>query len=308
MDGFGEIGVFVRVAEVRNFTRAGKVLGLTASGVSRVISRLESRLGVRLLDRTTRSIGLTADGAAYYERCSKILSELEDANIALDRVRGAPRGRLRVDAPTVLAQYVLGPSIPRFLSEYPELSIDLSVRDYVIDPIAEGIDVVLRMAELRDSELVHKRVGSVRVIMAAAPRYLEAHGRPDEPGDLRHHATLGFLPSPSTLPWRFRTAGHDHSLALTGRLHTNGIDALRDATVAGLGIAQLLEFQIQDELARGTLEAVLREHEQPPRPIYVLYARDKAALPKVRVFLQFLEERLRGSKPAKPKEGRRAAG
>jgi LysR family transcriptional regulator, regulator for bpeEF and oprC len=301
VDAFGEIGVFVRVVEARSFTGAAKLLGLTASGVSRAISRLETRLGVRLLDRTTRSLGLTADGASYYERCSKILGELEEAHVALARTRGAPRGRLRVDAPTSLGGYVLGPAIPRFLAAYPELSLDLSARDHLIDPIAEGIDVVVRAADLRESELLHKKVGSMRLVLVASPRYLAARGRPKDPRDLRHHETIGFLSGPSALPWRFRTAGRDYTLPLTGRLHTNSAVTIRNAVVSGLGVAQLFEFHVRKEIAQGTLEVLMPDHELLSRPIYALYARDKAALPKVRAFLAFLEEQLRANGVTKPR-------
>jgi DNA-binding transcriptional LysR family regulator len=305
VDAFGEIGVFVRVVETRSFTRASKLLGLTASGVSRVMSRLESRLGVRLLDRTTRSLGLTADGAVYYERCSKILHELEDANVSLAGVRGAPRGRLRVDAPSSVGRHVLGPSLHRFLTAFPELSVDFSTRDHVIDPIAEGVDVVVRMAELRESELVHKKVGSMRMVVVAAPKYLAARGRPKEPRDLRRHDLLGFLAGPSPLPWRFRTAAHEYTLPLTGRLHTNGTDALVHSVVSGLGVAQTLELHVRDELARGRLEIILGDHEPPPRPVYALFARDKATLPKVRAFLEFLEEELRAVSSRVGRSGQR---
>jgi DNA-binding transcriptional LysR family regulator len=293
MDAFGEIGVFVRVVDARSFTRAGKALGLSASGVSRVISRLEARLGVRLLDRTTHSIGLTTDGAAYYERCSKILRELEDADGVLARARGAPRGRLRVDMPNLLGRFVVGPEIPRFLQAYPELAVDLTVRDHVIDPVAEGIDVVLRMAGLRESEWVQKRIGLLRMVVVASPAYLQRRGYPAKPAELRQHELLGFLAGPGATPWRFRTADGDVTMALTGRLHTNSIDVIRMAAVAGLGLTRLFEMHVREEVARGTLEVVLPEHEPEPRPVYALYARDKAALPKVRVFLDFAEEVLR---------------
>jgi DNA-binding transcriptional LysR family regulator len=154
MDGYSEIAVFTRVVAAHSFTRAARSLGLTPSGVSRAVSRLERRLGVQLVRRTTRSLSLTDDGAAYYERCRRILVELEDAEAHVSRARQAPRGRLRVDVPTVLGRYALSPAIPQFLTAYPDLSLDLSVRDYVIDPIAEGVDVTLRLAPLRDSGLV----------------------------------------------------------------------------------------------------------------------------------------------------------
>jgi DNA-binding transcriptional LysR family regulator len=293
MDRFGEIGVFVRVVEARSFTRAGRQLGLSASGVSRVISRLEARLGVRLLDRTTHSIGLTTDGAAYFERCSKILHELEDANAAIAGVRAGPRGRLRVDMPTVLGRFLVGPEVPRFLEAFPELAMDLSMRDHVIDPVAEGIDVVLRMADLRESEWLHKKVGALRMVVVGSPEYLARRGRPDHPRDLRNHDTLGFLAGPSAVPWGFRSGDEDVTMPVTGRLHTNSIDAIRMAALAGFGLALVFEMHVRAEIARKALEVVLQGHERAARPVYALYSRDKAALPKVRAFLDFVERVLR---------------
>ncbi|APR79204.1 Transcriptional regulator, LysR family protein [Minicystis rosea] len=294
VDVFGELGVFVRVVDARSFTRAGEALGLTASGVSRVVARLEARLGVPLIQRTTRSIGLTADGAAYYERCRAILRDLEDANSALARARGAPRGRLRVDAPSVIGRNVLAPALPRFLDAHPELSVDLRIRDHVIDPVAEGIDVVLRMAELRESELVHKKLGTLRLVVVASPRYLARRGRPSEPADLREHDTLGFLAGPTPIPWRFRTRGRDTTFVPTGRLQTNSLDARREAILAGFGLAQLFEPDVRGDLADGSLEIVLSDHELPARALHALYTRDKANLPKVRVFLDFVAQCMRG--------------
>jgi DNA-binding transcriptional LysR family regulator len=299
MDGLGEIGVFVRVVEARGFTRAGKSVGMTASGVSRVMSRLEQRLGARLLERTTRSIGLTAEGEAYYERCTRILRELEDANLALAGVRAAPRGRLRVDAPSVLGRFVIAPAVPRFLEAHPELSLELSLRDHVIDPIAEGIDVVVRMVEPRDSELIAKQVGAMPLVVVGSPRYLARRGRPSAPQDLRRHETIGFLAGGAPLPWRFRSAGKDATFAPGGRLHSNSADALRFAAISGMGLAQLLEVFVRDDLARGRLEVVLRDHQPPPRLIHALYTRDKATLPKVRVFLEFLRAALQATRATK---------
>lgn len=289
MDSFAEIGVFTRVVDSHSFTRAARSLGVTPSGVSRAITRLERRLGVRLLQRTTRSLSLTDDGAAYYERCKKILVELEDAESVLARSRTVPRGRLRVDAPTVLGRFVLGPHLPGFLAAHPELAIDLSIRDHVIDPIAEGVDVTLRMAALRDSELVSRNLGGMRMVCAGSPKYFAKHGRPKHPDDLRGHSTLCFLSGNVPLPWRFK---HDRELVLQGRLHTNSSDAQRAAAVAGLGMIHVYAFHIADELAKGRLETVLVDHERPPIPVYALYAKQRAATPKVRVFLDWIEERI----------------
>ncbi|MEO8553914.1 MAG: LysR family transcriptional regulator, partial [Kofleriaceae bacterium] len=272
MDSFAEIGVFTRVVEAHSFTAAARSLGLTPSGISRAISRLERRLGLRLLQRTTRSLSLTDDGAAYYERCKKILLDLEDAESMLAQSRLVPRGRLRVDAPTVLGRFVLGPALPGFLAANPELAIELSVRDHVIDPVAEGIDVTLRMAALRESELVSRKLGAMRMVCAASPRYLAKHGRPKHPDELRDHSTLGFLVGGVTPPWRFK---HDRELAVQGRLHTNSADAQRDAALAGVGIVHVYAFHIADDLARGRLETILVDWERAPRPVWALYAQQR---------------------------------
>jgi DNA-binding transcriptional LysR family regulator len=299
MEAFAEIAVFVRVAQALSFTRAARALGLTASGVSRAISRLEGKLGVRLLNRTTRSISLTFDGASYYARCARILSELEEANLTLSRARRTPAGRVRVDAPTVLARYVIGPALPAFLEKYSELSVDLSVHDELIDPVAEGVDVVLRMTELRESELIAKKLGSMRVVLVGSPQYFADHGRPREPAELRSHRTVGFLSGGSPLAWRFQGAKGELSLAVTGRLHSNSADALRRAALAGLGLIQVFEAHVLDELKSGALELALTEHEPKARAIFALYARQEPTPPKVRVLLDFLAERL-ASRQAPP--------
>jgi DNA-binding transcriptional LysR family regulator len=293
VDAFGEIGVFVRVVEKRSFSRAAETMGLTASGVSRAIGRLEARLGVRLIERTTRSLGLTADGSAYYDRCIRILRELEDADSAIAVSRGVPRGRLRVDAPTVLGRFVLGPVIDRLLESHPELAIDLSIRDHVIDPIAEGVDVVLRMAPLRESELVAKKLGTLRLLVVGAPSYFLRKGRPKHPQDLREHEMVGFIAGSLTLPWKLRVQQREVAFAPNGRLNTNSFDAIKQAVLAGHGLAQVFEAHVRDELARRTLEPVLGDHERIPVEVHALCTRDRAAQPKVRVFLEAAAAELR---------------
>jgi LysR family transcriptional regulator, regulator for bpeEF and oprC len=267
-------------------------------------SRLEARLGVRLLERTTRSIGLTTEGAAYDERCTKILRELEDANVALAGARATPRGRLRVDAPSALSRYVIAPAVPLFLQTHPELSLELSLRDHLVDPIAEGIDVVVRMAEPRDSELIAKKVGTIAFYLVGSPQYLKRRGRPRSPQDLRRHDTIAFFAGGSVIPWRFRSGGQDTTLTPTGRLHSNSTDALRLSAIAGLGLAQVLDVVVRDDVSRGKLEIVLPDYEPAPRTIYAVYTRDKASLPKVRVFLEFLAEALKTTAPLTKRRSR----
>ena len=305
MDGFAEIGVFTRVVDAHSFTRAGASLGMTPSGISRVISRLERRLGVRLLQRTTRSLSLTDDGAAYYARCKAILRELEDAEGSLARAAKEPRGRLRIDMPVVLGRFVLGPALPGFLATYPELAIDLIVRDHVVDPIAEGIDVTLRMAELRDSDLTSRKLGEMRMVFAGSPLYFATHGRPKHPEDLAHHHVIGFLIGTNVLPWQFRTG---HQINLHSRLQTNSSDIRREAALAGVGIVHMFDFHIADELARGRLETVLVDHEPPPKPIHALYAGPRAATPKVRVFLDWASALIQAKSDGGKPRGRGARG
>jgi LysR family transcriptional regulator, regulator for bpeEF and oprC len=294
VDAFGEIAVFVRVVERQSFTRAAEALGLTASGVSRIVSRLETRLGVRLIERTTRSLGLTADGADYYERCTRILREIEEADGAIARSpRGVPRGQLRVDAPNAFGRFVIAPAIPQLLDAYPDLSLRLTLRDHLIDPIAEGIDVLIRMAELRESELLHKKLGTMPFIVVASPDYLARHGRPASPDDLHKHRTLAFLTGGQPFVWRFGANGHQFRFLPTGPLQSDSIDVIRSAALAGQGIACFLEPYVRDDIARGDLEVVLREHKQEPITVHALYPKQRATLPKVRVFLEFLEQCMR---------------
>jgi DNA-binding transcriptional LysR family regulator len=288
MDPFAEIAVFTQVVDLRGFTRAAANLRLTPSGVSRIVTRLEARLGARLLNRTTRSLSLTDDGAEYYQRCTRILADLDDANATLAKASATPRGRLRVDVPLVLADFVVGPALPRFLERYPEVSVDLTVRDRVIDPTAEGVDVVVRLAPARDSELVARRLASARWVLVASPAYLAKRGRPRTLADLRAHSCVAYLSSTGTLPWRLRGSSGEVTFSPQGRLQAGAGNVLTHAAVAGLGIVQTFEYHVADELARGDLEVVLEKLEPEPRIVHALFARQKAKLPKVRVFVDFL--------------------
>ncbi len=306
MDAFTEIGVFTRVVDARSFTRAGEQLGMTPSGISRVLSRLEARLGVRLLNRTTRSLSLTDDGAAYYARCSRILAELADADHAMAEARKAPRGRLRVDAPVAIGEHVVGPALPSFLEAFPEVTVDLSLRDHLIDPIAEGIDVVLRLADLHESELISRKLGTARRVIAGAPAYFAKHGRPKEPADLRPHACLGYLSGGAARAWEFSSGSGPLTVAVSGRLHTNSAATLRRTAAAGLGLIQVFEHHIAEDLRSGKLEVVLESHEPEPRPVYALFPRQKHGVPKVRVFVDFLAALFRTAGRKHPRSARGA--
>ncbi|WP_242392999.1 LysR family transcriptional regulator [Anaeromyxobacter oryzisoli] len=287
-DVFSEIEVFTRSVDLGGFTRAAESLGLTPSGVSRIVSRLERRVGVRLLNRTTRSLSLTDEGAAYYERCTRILAELEEAHAALAAASTTPRGRLRVDVSMVLADFVVGPALPRFLLRYPDVSLDLTVRDRLIDPTAEGVDVVIRLAPTRDSELVSRRLGRARSVLVASPRYLRSKGRPRTLASLREHSCIAYLASTGPLPWRLKGESGEVLFHPAGRLVAGSGNVLTHAALAGLGVIQTYEYHVAEELARGELEVLLEDLEPEPRVVQALFARQKASLPKVRVFVDFL--------------------
>lgn len=304
MQSLSDLGPFVKVVEAHSFTAAAKQLGLTPSGVSRVVARLESRLGVRLLNRTTRAVTLTESGAAFYDRCVKILADVEDAERAMATARKTPRGRLRADAPTVLGEMILGPHLPSFLTKYPEVSLELTLRDHFIDPLAEGIDVVLRMADVAEAGLVARRLGACRVVVAASPAYLERHGRPTTPADLRRHSCLSYVVSGRPIEWRFRGPRGPLTLGVAGRIHASSGRVLVDAALAGLGLVHLFEPYVRREVASGALEQVLAEHALDPVPIYALYPQQGLVPPKVRVFLDYLVDLFAGKARARRAEGR----
>ncbi|MDC3958933.1 LysR family transcriptional regulator [Polyangium jinanense] len=299
MQSLSDIAPFVKVVEACSFTLAAKQLGLTPSGVSRVVSRLEARLGVRLLHRTTRNVTLTESGAAFYQRCVKILADVEDAERAMATARKTPRGRLRADAPTVLGEMILGPRLPSFLAKYPEVSLELTLRDHFIDPLAEGIDVVLRMADVPESGLVARRLGNCRIVAAASPEYLERHGRPETPADLHRHSCLSYVVSGRPIEWRFRSSRGPLTVGVTGRIHASSGRVLVDAALAGLGIVYLFDPYVRREIANGALEPILIEQSLDPVPIYALYPQGGLVPPKVRVFIDYLVELFTGKERAR---------
>src|SRR4051812_10272282 len=200
MSTFDGIEFLTVTVETGSFAAAARRLGVTPSAVSRRVALLESELGVQLLARTTRSLRLTEDGLAFHERCTRILDELKEARDAIARVRGKPAGLLRVDAPIALGRSVLAPKLPAFLERYPEIRLDLTLRDQLVDPTAEGLDVLVRIGLPRDSTLISRRLGESRLLTCASPAYLRKHGKPRHPRDLAHHQCLGFLHEGRTRP------------------------------------------------------------------------------------------------------------
>ena len=296
MESFFQLEAFTQVIARRSFSRAAERLGVEPSTVSRAVARLEKRLGVRLINRTTRSLSVTDEGAAFHARALAILADVEDAERSVSRAREAPRGRLRVDAPLALGEQLLAPALPELMRRYPELSVDLSLHDQYIDPIAEGIDVTLRMGRLAASELTARKIGRVRVVVVGSPAYFARHGRPSTPADLARHKCLMYLLRGQPMPWRFRGRGGSIVTApVRGQLTAASGEVLRRAAVAGAGLTRLFEYSLAADIACGALEVVLAGDELPAVPVYTLHAQARHPASKVRAFVDFAAELFRRS-------------
>lgn len=293
MDSLSGLMAFVRAAEARSYVEAGRQLGLSASAVGKSVARMEAQLGVRLLQRSTRRIGLTDEGALFYERCRRILAELEDAQAELSRSRDAPRGRLRVSLPAIGHRMLL-PVLPAFMRQYPEVELDLDFNDVLVDIIEEGFDVVIRSGTLNDSRLMAKRLGPFRFVIAGAPAYLQASGAPATPDALVQHACLHYkFPSTGKLQeWAMERNGVAYHPRLPATMTCNNIEALISAARQGLGLAYLPEFIVRPLLADGSLQAVLAPYTEAQGVFWIVWPSNKQISPKVRAFVDFLHDNL----------------
>lgn len=295
MQAFSQLEAFTQVVAHKSFSRAAERLGVTPSSVSRAVAELEKRLGVRLLNRTTRSLSVTDEGAAFHARALAILADLQDAERSISRARAVPRGRLRVDAPLALGEQLLAPALPEFLRRHPEVSIDLSLRDTYIDPIAEGIDVTLRMGKLAASELTARKLGRVRVVVAGSPAYLARYGRPSTPDELSGHKCLMYLLRGHPMAWHFRRDAVSITAPVGSQLVAGSGEVLRRAAVAGAGLTRLFEYSLAADIAAGALEVVLADYELPAVPVYALHAQARHPALKIRAFVDFVADLFRRS-------------
>lgn len=291
MDKFEEMRVFIRVAETRSFRRTAESLGLPRSTVSEVIKRMEARLGVRLLDRTTRTVAPTLDGAAWHQRCLKIVAEVEDAEAAF--AGGAAQGRLRVDVHGTLARHFLLPELPAFLAAYPALDLVMSEGDCLVDLIREGVDCVVRVGQPAQSDLIMRRLGDLPEAVAAAPGYIERHGMPRTPDDLEGHRVVAFLSSKTGAPLdlSFIQDGREVTRPLPAALTTTGAETMVEAARRGLGLIQVPRYHLAADIATGRLVEVLADYAPAPSPVVALYPRDRQLSPRLRVFLDWLAMR-----------------
>jgi LysR family transcriptional regulator for bpeEF and oprC len=292
MDRFQAMEVFVGVVDAGSFTRAADRLRIPKATVTTLVQGLEAHLKVKLLNRTTRRVSVTADGAAYYERCVRILSEVEETEHVLSRTASSPRGRLRVDVPASFGRNILMPALSDFFDRYPDIQLELGCSDRVVDLIEEGVDCVVRGGDLPDSSLVARRVGTIEFIACATPDYLSRFGVPQHPRDLTRHKCVSYFSAKTgkLYDWAFARDGERIVLPLTGYIAVNDGDAYLAAGRAGLGIIHAAAIQVMHELEEGSLVRVLSDWKTDPLPIYVMYPQNRHLSAKVRVFVDWVSD------------------
>jgi len=292
MDRFGSLNVFVRAAETRSFTEAGRQLGISSSAVGKAISRLEGRLGVRLFHRSTRSIALTPEGATFLTRCQRIIGEIEAAENELALANAAPRGLLRVSMPMVST--LMMPVIAAFMKTYPDIVLDIDFSDRMVDVIEEGFDVVTRTGDAIDSTLVTRTMGTYRHVIVGSPAYFAQRGVPSEPEQLREHACLQHrFPTTNKLRrWPLMRAGELLNIDLPNTAIATAVEPLTMLAEQDLGLACVPDFTIRAQLARGSLVAVLQTYTDTPTVFRALWPSGRQISPKARVFVDYLSEHL----------------
>ncbi|MBC3387641.1 LysR family transcriptional regulator [Pseudomonas sp. SWRI179] len=291
MESLSGIDFFVRAAETRSFSEAGRALGISSSAVGKSVARLEARLGVRLFHRSTRSITLTAEGALFLERCRRILCEVEAAEQELSQTREAPRGKLRVSLPLV-ADLVM-PTLIAFMRRYPSIELDLDFSDRLVDIIEEGFDAVIRTGEPSDSRLMSRPLGTFKLVVVGSPRYFAEHGTPQVPADLLRHACLLYkFPSTGRMQvWPVNGEG-EPDLNLPATLVCNTTEALLHVVHDALGIACVPDFTVRKAIASGELVTVLDDFNRYQNTFRMLWPSSKHLAPKLRVFIDFMSSEL----------------
>lgn len=291
MDKLSSLRAFVKVVELGSFSEAGRQLRLSRSAISKYVSDLEQELGVQLLNRTTRHASPNENGQAYFERALGILAELDAADRAVAQLQVTPRGLLRVNAPMSFGTLQLGPALADFMALYHELQIQLVLNDEQVDPVQGGYDVTLRIADLESSSLTARKIVAIDRVICASPSYLDQHGVPKHPGDLRSHAllTYGFLLTGNQ--WKLTGRDGEHWIQPEWTLCANNAEVLRDAAIKGRGVALLPTFITGASLREGTLRSFLDDYNAPPLALYALYPPTRHLAVKVRLFIDFLVDR-----------------
>ncbi len=292
MDRFDAMRVFVRVVERRSFKGAAEDLGLPPSTVSDAVKQIEARLGVRLLERTTRHVSPTLDGEAFHRRCVALIADLEDAEGAFGGIK--PRGLVRIEVQGTLARHYLMPALPAFFAEYPDIEINMTEGDRWVDATREGVDCLLRYGALEDSEMVARKVMPLARATWAAPAYLGRHGVPGDLQALDGHRMVGIRTASNgrLTPLEFAVEGGMREVALPAALSVSGPESYKQATKLGLGLAQMPRFHVQDDVKRGLLVEVLPAMPPPSVPMSLMHPRGRQLSPRVRAFINWMVREL----------------
>jgi DNA-binding transcriptional LysR family regulator len=293
MDRYTAFVVFRQVAELNSFAEAGRRLGLSPAAISKNIADLEAHAGARLINRTTRRMSLTQEGRIYLEHVSRGLDALADADQALCPVKLAPSGTLRVSAPMTVTLTMLSHALPRFLSRYPELSLDLHLDDRRVDLVREGFDLAIRGSDrLEDSSMVARRLVAMKNVLCAAPSYFDAHGRPHTPAELTSHNCVRFTLSGHADAWEFSKGGRTERFEVNARYSVTSSLAVRDAIRAGFGVSMMPYPYVENDLREGRLVPALEDWSTVETTLYAVYPSRQHLAPKIRAFLDFLVEEL----------------
>jgi LysR family transcriptional regulator, regulator for bpeEF and oprC len=291
MDRFEAMRVFVLVAETSSFTKASKALDLTTPKISRTVQMLEELVGVRLLNRSTRRVSLTDEGALYYEHCTRILADVVEAETSLSDKIENPSGIIRVDTSGTLARSLIIPSLDDFHRKYPQLEVRLGLGDRNIDLLESGVDCVLRMGPLQESSLIARRIGDARVITCAAPAYLKEHGTPEDLDALQSHVAVNYASSSTrrTFPFEFSTDEGPVRIQMHSLLTVNDGNVYISAGVAGHGIIQPSRFMVRKHIEAGRLVEILGSYESPPSPLSIVYPHRRNLNARLRVFVDWIQ-------------------
>nr|WP_298147346.1 LysR family transcriptional regulator [uncultured Pseudomonas sp.] len=297
MSQFEDMRLFISVLECKSFTAAAEALGLSKQFVSRRMTGLEARLGVRLINRSTRKLNATPLGLAYYERARRILDDVAEAEQLVSLQSASPRGLLRLSAPMSFGTLHLSPLLPGFLQRYPDVSIELDLSDRLIDLLGEGYDMAVRIGVLEDSTLVARQIAPLQTVTCCSPDYLRRRGAPERPADVRGHECLLYGHS-KAVDWSYWIDGRVERIAVRGRLRVNNGELVRDAAIAGLGLAMLPTFIVGAALEAGSLVRVLEAYQLPLAKVFAVYPQHRQASVLVRLLIDYLTESLAKSPQA----------
>lgn len=295
MEDFSAISSFVRVVEARSFRAAAVQLGMTPSGVSRAVSRLEEHIGVRLLFRSTRALRLTEDGESFYQRCKDILADLGEAVDALNYARTRPKGKLRVAVNVSVGRAALIPNLADFEARYPDIRLELAMSDRNIGLIEEGIDCAIRMGELEDSNLIARKLGYFSNVLCAAPAYLERHGTPTSIDDLKRHHCINYIYPTNGRPyqWQFDTPDGRKTLEVDAHLLINDGESVIQAAIAGLGIIQTPHWLAACAIGAGQLQVIMEDTISTGSPVWIVYPQKKHLSARLHAFIDWVQELFR---------------